>query len=388
MRARPNLSGEQLVTDYLSRVAQQSRLLPKGARMAFVGRTKALIERELGPPGTRTDPDRVSAVLERVGTPEDLVLAERTRIDRGWVKSRASSQEEGEAAAAALTGPLNRSLTPRRRPGPDTQSGNRTAPPGRGTGPVTPVEGTPVAGSPGSGPRSAGPRSAGPRSAGPRSTGLRGAGPRSAGLRGVGPRSSGPRSSRLRSAGSPSAGEGHQDAAPLGAVPPGAPPQGTDPLGTGPAGPRHTGPAGWLTGKAAGPPGVNGNETLAKTGELARDNLLETIAILLLGLGGLILPYLFWPAGAIVALFSRLWDGKDKSVAVAGPLLVALAASVLGALIIGGSGNVIVVYFHALGVGFGVVIRVGAVLTAAYLAWRVTKGPRVKVPPWQRVKRS
>src|SRR5262249_23984772 len=165
------------------------------------------------------------------------------------------------------------------------------------------------------------------------------------------------------------------------------PPQGTDPLGTGAAGPTHTGPAGWLTGKAAGPHGVTGNETLARTGELARDNLLETIAILLLGLGGLILPYLFWPAGAIVALFSRLWDGKDKSVAVAGPLLVALAASVLGALIIGGSGNVIVVYFHALGVGFGVVIRVGAVLTAAYLAWRVTKGPRVKVPPWQRVKR-
>ena len=60
----------------------------------------------------------------------------------------------------------------------------------------------------------------------------------------------------------------------------------------------------------------------------------------------------------------------------------------IGALIIGGTGNVIVVYFHALGVDFGVVIRVGSVLTAAYLAWRVSKGPRVKVPPWQRIKRS
>jgi hypothetical protein len=132
---------------------------------------------------------------------------------------------------------------------------------------------------------------------------------------------------------------------------------------------------------------VSGNETLANARRLARDNLLETIAILLLGLGGLILPYLFWPVGAIVAMFSRLWDVKDKSVAVAGPLLVALAGSVLGALIIGGSGNVVVVYTHALGVGFGVMIRVGAVLTAAYLAWRVTRGPRVKVPPWKRVKR-
>src|SRR5215472_12658625 len=108
MRARPNLSGEQLVTDYMTRVAQAARLLPKGARMA-------LVEREVGPPGTRTDPDRVAAALGQLGTPEDLVTAERTRIDQSWVKSRAASKEEGEAAAAALTEPLNRRLTPRRR---------------------------------------------------------------------------------------------------------------------------------------------------------------------------------------------------------------------------------------------------------------------------------
>jgi hypothetical protein len=139
MRARPNLSGEQLVTDYLSRVTQASRQLPKGARMAFVARTKALIDRELGRPGTRTDPVRVSEVLARLGTPEDLVMAERTRIDRGWVKSRASSDEEGEAAAAALTEPLNRSLTPRRRLSPDAQPGKRVPPGDPGTGPGPPA---------------------------------------------------------------------------------------------------------------------------------------------------------------------------------------------------------------------------------------------------------
>jgi hypothetical protein len=297
--------------------------------MAFVGRTRALIERELGPPGTRTDPAHVSAVLEQLGTPEDLVTEERTRIDRGWVKSRAPSKEEGEAAAAALTGPLNRSLTVRRRPGGDTQRGQGTAPDDPGTGPVTPAEGTPVARSPG---------------AGPRSTGSRSAGPRSTGLRGAGPPSSGPRSGGLRSAGPPS--------------------------------------------KAAGPHGLRGNETLARARQLARDNLLETIAILLLGLGGLILWFPFWPIGAIVALFSRLWDVKDKSLAVAGPLLVTLAGAVFGALIIGGSGTVIMVYFHALGVIFGPMIRVGCVLTAAYLAWRVSRGPRVKLPPWRRITRS
>jgi hypothetical protein len=354
MRARPNPSGEQLVTDYLTQVAQQARLLPKGARMAFVGRTRALIERELGPPGTRTDPAHVSAVLEQLGTPEDLVTEERTRIDRGWVKSRAPSKEEGEAAAAALTGPLNRSLTVRRRPGGDTQRGQGTAPDDPGAGPVTPAEGTPVARSPG-----AGPRSSGPRSAGPRSTGLRGVGPRSAGLRSAGAPSSGPRSGGLRSAGPQSSGPGS-------------------------GGLRSAG----SPGKAAGPHGLRGNETLARTRQLARENLLETIAILLLGLGGLILWFPFWPIGAIVALFSRLWDVKDKSLAVAGPLLVTLAGAVLGALIIGGSGTVIVVYFHALGVIFGPMIRVGCVLTAAYLAWRVSRGPRAKLPPWRRITRS
>jgi len=315
--------------------------------MAFVARTKGLVDRELGRPGTRTDPVRVSEVLGRLGTPEDLVMAERTRIDRGWVKSRASSEEEGDAAAAALSGPLNRSLTPRRRLSLDAQPGKQ-APAGEpGTGPVTPA-----GGSPGAGPQRPVLRSVGPQSTGPRTTG-----PRSAT-----PQSGGPRSGRLRSAGPPDAGR--RDVPPVSGLPPGA------------------------TGQAGGAHGVSGNETLATTRQLARDNVLETIAILLLGLGGLILPYVFWPAATIVALFSRLWDVKDKSLAIAGPLLVTLAGSVLGALIVGGSGNVVLVYTHALRVDFNILIRVGSVLTAAYLAWRVIQGPRVKVPPWQRVRRS
>ena len=372
MRARPNPSGDQLVTDYLIRVAELARGLPKGARMAFVGRTRALVESEVGPPGTRTDPGLVSAVLERLGTPEDLVLEERTRIDRGWVKSRAYTKEEGEAAAAALTGPrMNRPLTARRRPNTDAYPSRWAKPANSGTGSVIPAEGTPVTGFPGAGTRRPGLRIAGPPSTDPPGTG-----PGSAGPPGSSPRGSGP-----RGAGPPSVGAGHPDAPPLGALPPGAPP------GGGPAGPRRSGPVGWLTGKGAGMRGLSGNETLANAGQLARGNVLETIAILLLGLGGLILPYVFWPVGAIVAMFSRLWDLRDKSLAVAGPLLVTLAGSVLVALIIGGSGNVILVYFHALGVGFGIMIRVGSVLTAAYLAWRVTRGPRVKLPPWERIRR-
>jgi hypothetical protein len=358
MRARPNPSGEQLVTEYLARVAQEARLLPKGARMAFVGRTKALIERELGP-RTRTEPEQVLALLDRLGPPEDLVRDERTRIDRRWVKSRAASKEEGEAAAAALTEPLNRSLPSRRRLNTDTWPFGRPAQaePEPGTGPSAPSEG-------------AGPRRSGLGSGGPRSTGLRGVGPRSAGLRSPGPRSAGPRATIPPAAG------------PLGTGP-----LGTGPQGTGPAGTGRTGRLGRLARKGTGTRGQRRNEALADAWQLARDNLRESIAILLLGLGGLILPFPFWPIGAVVAMFSRLWDVKDKLLAVTGPLLVALAGSVLTAPFIGGSGNIILVYTHALGAGFGLMIRVGSVLTAAYLAWRVSRGPRIKVPPWKRITR-
>ena len=89
------------------------------------------------------------------------------------------------------------------------------------------------------------------------------------------------------------------------------------------------------------------------------------IGYLWTSLGGLILPFPFWPIGAIVALFSRLWDIKDKSLAVTGPLLVTLALSAIAAPFVGGSGNVIVVYFHAIGVSFGLLVRVGSVITAA-----------------------
>jgi hypothetical protein len=379
MRARPNLSGEQIVTDYMTRVAQAARLLPKGARMAFVGRTRALVEREVGPPGTRTDPEHVTAVLARLGKPEDLVTEERTRIDQRWVKSRASNKEEGEAAAAAVTTPrANRPLRARRRPSSDTQPlTGRLIPPGQDltvTGPDGSVIGA-APPPPGSGPpRRSVLRGTGPRSASPRSPGPGSGDSRVAGLR------------RLRSADAPEPGP--QGTVTQDASQRGTKRRGTGAPGAGPGDAGHTGAIERLIGQVPGLRGMEGAETFtANTGRLARENVLESVAILLLGLGGLILPFPFWPIGAIVAMFSRLWDLKDKAIAVIGPMLVTLALSVIAAPFVGGSGNVIVVYFHALGVSFGLLVRVGSVITAAYLAWRVSKGPRVKVPPWKRITR-
>jgi len=118
--------------------------------------------------------------------------------------------------------------------------------------------------------------------------------------------------------------------------------------------------------------------------ELARRHLLESVAVVLIGLGGAILPFPFWLAGAVVAIFSRLWDGRDKVAAFGGPVLVVLVGSVLSAFLIGGKSNVIAIYLHALHVETGLWIRLGCVLTAVYLAWRVAQGRRIKVPPWQR----
>ena len=119
--------------------------------------------------------------------------------------------------------------------------------------------------------------------------------------------------------------------------------------------------------------------------QLARGHLTESVAVVLIGLGGAILPFPFWLAGVVVAMFSRLWDGRDKVAAIGGPVLVVLIGSVVSALFMGGNKqNVIVIYTHALHVDTGLWVRLGCALTAVYLAWRVSKGRRVKIPPWKR----
>ena len=77
MRARPNLSGEQLVTDYMTRVAQAARLLPKGTRMTFVGRTRALVERNHTTTliqAKETDLRKAMATADGLGRLESLTI--------------------------------------------------------------------------------------------------------------------------------------------------------------------------------------------------------------------------------------------------------------------------------------------------------------------------
>ena len=122
---------------------------------------------------------------------------------------------------------------------------------------------------------------------------------------------------------------------------------------------------------------------LAEAWALARKHPLEAVSVILLGVGGLILPFPFWLIGGIVALRSRRWDARDKWIALAGPLLVAFAVLLIRA---GTSpGNFFSAFYHAAQHDFGLSIRAGCVLCAGYLVWRLRRGPRMRtLPPWQR----
>jgi len=120
---------------------------------------------------------------------------------------------------------------------------------------------------------------------------------------------------------------------------------------------------------------------LIRASTLARQHPLEATAIVLLGLGGLIFPPV-WLVGAVVALLSRLWDIKDKWIGLAVPAIVTIVGS--AGLAMGARHLSAGDYVHAALMIGGYLIRAGAVIGAAYLAWRVHRGQRAAAPPWRR----
>ena len=365
MRARPNLSSDQLVQEYLARVAAAARHLPKGARMAFVGRTKSQIERQVTAAGT-DDPAKVVEILAALGEPEELVREERLRIDSKWLKKRGRDEESEAATPAAPSRPrvyqprVHRRLNSRWRPAtpPPRKPGAQSAdgPDGTQTGTAN---GAVPPGSAATSPQFTGPAPVDPAAIGPELTSPELTSPELTGPELTGPELTGP--------------------VPTGAAPTTPPPTSPPPWPGDLDAMMPPGPVPGEDGTAPGP-----QTPLDSIWELARRHLLESVAVVLIGLGGAILPFPFWLAGAVVSLFSRLWGGREKVAAFGGPVLVVLVGSVLSAILIGGKANVIVIYTHALHVETGLWIRLGCVLTAVYLGWRVSQGKRVKVPPWKR----
>jgi len=508
MKVPANLSGDRLILDYLARVTVAgTRYLPKGSRMTFVGKTRSRIEREVGPTGT-ADPAHVREVLARLGDPEDLVRAERARLDAERLSRQSPATAADADAEAAVAGPVeSRPINSRWRPatrarptrgqppagqdtGPQERPASRggaagdskrrgrlggllkdrpgarpdgpeaEAPPAAAAHPPADTAGQAPAGTAGQAPDgragqptagAAAEASAGAARQAPGGT----AGQPSAGTAGPAAdgRAGGAAGGPVRW---PSAGPGAQPSGGTGSPAPGT--TGTQPLGGAASGGAGTGapgdagtragtpgrgaggsepppqePAGLLTPTAVIPPtagsrptgrtGSSGPDTpvhgipvlpprtraprepltlrtaaaalgrraarLAVSGaRLARRYPLETAAVLLLALGGFVLPFPYWLFGGLVggllAIGSPMWLPRDKWAAVFGPVLIMIAGTVLVAVITGGRGGVVTAYPHVFVESAGNLLRLGNLLCAAYLVVQARRAPQRRLPPWQR----
>ena len=474
MKVPANLPADRLILEYLSRVAAAgNRLLPKGKRMAFVSTTRNRIWRELGPGGT-ADADRVREVLAQLGEPEDLVKAERTRLDAETaerLERQAQKKEAAEAAAAASasgTAPLQyRPRTPRPRPArpaapqrrrpsdhrgdagtperlggkprrrlggllADWQDrlGTRPSQPSRpgGQAPPESVTGSP-AGPAGQAPEStagqapqstAGRTPEGPAGQAPQSTagqapgGTARQGPGTAA--GQGPsrlahwipgfedaQAPGGTAAATTNGARPHAagwgpGAGGSDSAPgqpaNGATPAAAGAHqrgGTVPAGAGPPAEEETSALSRGTHALRGTAVTVGNgavDLALDAGDLARQHKLETAAVLLLGVSAFIFVFPFWLVvallGGVVAIWSQIWNPRDKWVGLAGPPVIALVGTIVAALVIGGSGHFVGSIPEAFRLYVGYLYRGGSLLCAVYLALQARHGPQRRLPPWKR----
>jgi hypothetical protein len=437
-----------MIREYLGHVSDAAtKVLPKGDRLLFVGRTRAAIEAQVGPLAS-AEADDVLSTLTALGEPEDLAKRERERLysarRRGaaaapptlWKPSKESRRGPAPAPAAArragpaearkprawphrgLTGPDEpkpaESGTPAPQPEPapavprQADSPEATAVPAKTPAARTPPMETPailppteespsvdapmagmpttesptVAVPPGTTP-GPGPSGPGPSGPGQSETGQSGPGQSGPGQSGPGQSETGQSETGQSETGQ--SGPGQSETEPAG-TPPGwmrpvrpAPASGeTEPLsivpGMGQAGEAEEAPQTRRSSPAAAP--------LAEAWALARKHPLEAVAVVLLGLGGLILPFPFWLIGGLVALRSRRWDARDKWMALAGPPLFALAVLLIRA---GTSPGNFFSDFYRARHDVGLSIRAGCVLCASYLVWRLRRGPRLRtLPPWQR----
>ena len=166
--------------------------------------------------------------------------------------------------------------------------------------------------------------------------------------------------------------------------------------GAEPGGPRdgQSGPA--AGAEPGGPPGPGGDflgtagvavgRTVQGVIQWGRRHPLEAVAVVLLGLGGLISPPI-WLIGALVATFSKAWSISDKWIGLALPVFLVIVGIVVE-VSLDGTHRHWTTYVRDAWVFAGHLSRILALLGAIYLAWRAERGPRSPgVPPWQKARR-
>jgi hypothetical protein len=170
-----------MIKDYLGRVSvAATKVLPKGDRLLFVGRTRAAIEAKVGPLAS-ADADDVLSALTALGDPEDLAKRERERLysarRRGAAAAPPTLWKPGKESRRGVVPPpppagrwLGPSQTRRPRPWPhrgltgaagsppaDAAAAEETAPPADAAAPPAaaaaaqappPTEAVPPAGTP------------------------------------------------------------------------------------------------------------------------------------------------------------------------------------------------------------------------------------------------
>jgi hypothetical protein len=421
-RSPAPLSAEQMIRDYLVQVsAAAQKVLPKGDRLLFVGRTRATIEAQVGPIAS-AEADEVAAVLTALGDPEELAKQERERLysarrrgaaaqsaklwkpDKPSKPDRAARRDTKPPRVRRARGSGSRLIRkygswpgePEAADGapadgtPAGQAGHDTATGAAATGDAAPGDparaDTPLTDGQDAGQQAGGgPAGRGQGSREPVSGGLDG-GRRAAGGPGVvtgawpviGPGTTRP-------------ADGNGSAQPGTSAEAGEPEQDSTTQAAGPAEAKGTPPASIVPGmepaeeeEPVGGSKLGRPEPLTEAWAFVRKQPLESVSLLLLGVGGLIYPFPLWLIGAIVSVRSRRWDKRDKWLAFTGPVLFTVAALIV--MGITGQGNFFVAFGHATH-HFGLLLRVGCLLSAGYLVWRLSRGPRRRpVPPWQRMR--
>ncbi len=376
---------EQLIRDYLNRVSVAARgRLNSAERREFLARLRESIERQTGPSGT-ADPADVRNLLSGLGDPGALVDRERERLAALTGELKAESRpvtamrwphwtangagRPGEPGAAVSTPDANGST-------PDA-NGRRPGGPRTGTADHGPPE-RPESELPE--PESAEPELPDPESAEPELSD-----PESAEPELPDPESGEPELPEPELP-EPELPEPELPEPEL-PEPESAEPELPRPIWAGreSAEPESAEPesaAGEQLARVAASIGDFGRATLAQ----ARRRPLEATAIVLMGLGGLIFPPI-WLLGAALTLFSKHWDFRDRWVGLAGPVVLVIAGTGIS-LAHGGSHDSIGPYLHEAWSSAVYLSRLGAVLGAAYLTWRLRRGRREPpVPPWNRTYR-
>jgi hypothetical protein len=418
---------EQVVRDYLSRLTAAARTLPPEDRQAFLARYQNLVERQSGV-RDMADPADVMRALSAIGEPEALVERERTRLD--------AQRKEREAAAskAGFWKP-----PPRPKGGRNGSAGGgqpRKGPPSLEN--LVRKDGRPVTGEikittrpissrwrpgepvkPKKSRRGRVPPPPPDRARAPDQDGSADSGPPverqaaepQAGEQRPANAPSGAASSALAAAGGAAAATGAAGAAPAGTpavtptpagTPATPPPAGTPPTRAGT--PATSAPAG--TPATSAPtrrlprpvrprlprrlqPGDLTRDMARRAAETGRQHRLETACVVMLALGGLILPFplweagfLLWLAGAAIASTSKLWSLPDKWIGLVGPPGLTIIGTAV-TVSLGGTRSTGSAYLHETLTTSTYLFVIGAVLGAAYLAWRLYRGRRpTEIPPW------